>query len=110
MNAPRRNTSGRAKPRRTPPQAPVRDDWVFSAHDVDEPAPKDPVVIRPAVDPTALIRSLGAPPLPGGETAAEHYFAVVYERAAALAIALAAASELLAPDVFDNDDEQLTAP
>ena len=59
-------------------------------------------LIRPADDPTAMIRSLGPPPLPGRETIAEHYFAAVYDKAATLAVALAAASGLLAPD--DPDD------
>lgn len=42
-------------------------------------------------DPSAMVRSLGKPPLPGNDNAAEHYFAVVYERAAVLAGALSAA-------------------
>jgi hypothetical protein len=56
--------------------------------------------IRPLEDPTALVSSLGAPPLPSREVAAEYHFALVYEKAAALATALAAASGLLdlAPD------------
>jgi hypothetical protein len=45
-----------------------------------------------------MIRSLGPPPLPGHEQAAEAYFAVVYDKAAALAAALAAASNLLQRD------------
>jgi hypothetical protein len=49
-------------------------------------------------DPSAMVRSLGPPPLPGHETAAEAYFAVVYDKAAALAAALAAASNLLQID------------
>jgi hypothetical protein len=59
----------------------------------------DVELIRVADDPTAMVRSLGRPPLPGAETIAEHYFAAVYERAAGLAGALAAASDLL-----DTDD------
>ena len=46
-------------------------------------------------DPTAVVRSLGPPPLPGHEAIAEHYFDVVYERAAMLANALAAAGGLI---------------
>jgi hypothetical protein len=61
----------------------------------------DELVIRPVDDPTVMIRSLGPPPLPGGEMMAEHYFAAVYEKAAALALALAAASDLL--DAGDDD-------
>jgi hypothetical protein len=48
--------------------------------------------IRPAVDPTALVRSLGQPPLPGQTAYAEHYLAAVVERAAAMAGAVAAAA------------------
>jgi hypothetical protein len=51
-----------------------------------------------------MIRSLGAPPFPGGETIAEHYFAAVYQKAASLATALAAASGLL--DATAADDEE----
>jgi hypothetical protein len=59
-----------------------------------EPAP----VATPS-DPTALLRSLGDPPLPGQGAAAERYLAAVVERAAALAAALAASAGLLAgPD------------
>ena len=47
--------------------------------------------------------SLGPPPIRGHETAAQHYFDAVYAKAAALAIALAAASGLLMTD--DEDDE-----
>lgn len=46
-------------------------------------------------DPTAVIRSLGPPPLSGHETVAEHYFEAVYERSVGLASALAAAADLL---------------
>lgn len=42
-----------------------------------------------------MIQSLGPPPFPGGETLAEHYFAATYDKAAAVAIALAAASAML---------------
>ncbi len=54
--------------------------------------------IRMSDDPSAMVRSLGPPPLPGHEPAAEAYFAVVYDKAAALAAALAAASNLLQLD------------
>ena len=42
----------------------------------------------------AVLNSLGRPPLTGSETAAEHWFSLVYERAAFLAGALAAAGDL----------------
>jgi hypothetical protein len=52
--------------------------------------------VRPAAEPNAMVNSLGPAPLPGRETIAEHYFAAIYERAAALAAAIAASSDLLA--------------
>ena len=45
-------------------------------------------------DVRAVLTSLGRPPLSGNETAAEHWFSMVYERAAFLAGALAAAGDL----------------
>jgi hypothetical protein len=74
-----------ARRRRTP----QRDFWGSEATtEAAEP-------IRPAEDPTVMLRSLSSPPLPGRETVALHYFAAVAEKAASLAVALAAASELL---------------
>jgi hypothetical protein len=64
------------------------------------PAP-EPEPIRPAVDPTALVRSLGPPPLPGQTAYAEHYLAAVVERAAAMAGAVAAAAGVIA----EQDDD-----
>lgn len=60
------------------------------------PEPRDD--IRITTDPSAVVRSLGRPPLPGQEQAAEAYFAAVYGRAVGLASALAAAGELIEPD------------
>jgi hypothetical protein len=66
--------------------------------DLWRPVPqlRDPEPITPASDPTAVVRSLGSPPLPGQAAVAEHYLAAVAERAAGLATALAAAGGLLA--------------
>jgi hypothetical protein len=74
-----------------------REFWGVDNPDEDPPAP-----IRPSDDPTAMIRSLGPPPLPSRETVAEHYFTAVYDKAASLAVALAAASGLL--DVSEAED------
>ena len=60
--------------------------------------------ISVTTDPTSTVRSLGKPPLAGREAAAEHYFEAVYQRAVAMARALAAAGDLLA-----SDDEEFTA-
>ena len=57
-----------------------RDFWGTVDHEPDEVER-----IRPATEPNAMINSLGPAPLPGRETIAEHYFAAIYERAAALA-------------------------
>ncbi len=56
-----------------------------------------PGPISPAADPTALLRSLGKPPLPG-QAGADRHVATVIERASVLATALAAATDLLAVD------------
>ena len=53
-------------------------------------------------DPGAMVRSLGPPPLFGGGGNAEHYFAAIYDRAAMLSGALAAASGLL--DLGDDPE------
>jgi hypothetical protein len=68
----------------------------------DDPIDIEP--IRPVPDPGAMVRSLGPPPLFGGGGNAEHYFAAVYERAAMLAGALAAASGLLDLGPEADDD------
>jgi len=65
------------------------------------PALGDIEPITPATDPTALLRSLGDPPLHGQGMTAEHYLAAVIERAAGLATALAASADLLAPPAPD---------
>lgn len=63
----------------------------------------DPEPIVPLRDPTALLRSLGDPPLQGQSQVAQHYLGAVVERAAGLATALAAAAGLLASP-SDTDD------
>ena len=60
------------------------------------PEPPPPDAIVPADDPTALLRSLGPPPLGGQSTVGDHYLIAVVERAARLANALAAAAQLTA--------------
>ncbi len=71
--------------------------------DLWRPVPQlpEPHPIVPATDPTALLRSLGDPPLHGQGAVAEHYLAAVVERAAALATALAASAGLLAHPTQD---------
>lgn len=56
----------------------------------------EPPPIRPAEAPHTMIASLGAPPLPGrSDEAVQASFQLVYERAAGLALALAAAAGTL---------------
>jgi hypothetical protein len=90
----RRKPAARAAKGRRPTG---REFWGTENREEDPPAP-----IRPSDDPTAMIRSLGPPPLPSRETVAEHYFTAVYDKAASLALALAAASGLL--DTSDTED------
>jgi hypothetical protein len=58
-----------------------------------------PPPITPATDPTALLRSLGRPPL--DQNGADRYLGAVAERAAGLATALAVAAGILAPGSED---------
>ncbi len=53
--------------------------------------------------PSAVIQSLGRPPLSGQQNAAEHYFVAVYDRAVNLAAALAAAGNLIEPEDLNGD-------
>ena len=59
--------------------------------------------IRIAEDASAVVRSLGRPPLPGQEHVSEAFFAAVYGRAVGLASALAAAGELIEPEDLLDD-------
>ena len=56
--------------------------------------PPDPIL--PSSDPTALLRSIGVPPLRARSDMAEAYLLAGAERAAGFATALAAAADLLA--------------
>jgi hypothetical protein len=87
-----------ARRRRKPSQNRRRRGQKTKTVDLWRPVPSapDPEPIAPAADPTALLRSLGDPPLQGQGGKAGHYVAAVVERAASLATALAAAGGLLA--------------
>jgi len=97
MSGPRRRKAPAARPNTRRRPATGRDFW-----GTDEAEEDAPPAIRPPEDPAAMIKSLGPPPIPGYETVAEHYFDAVYDKAAALAVALAAANGLL--DLGDADD------
>ena len=92
-----RRKSGQGNRRRRSQQAKQLDLW--------RPVPPlaDPEPIVPADDPTALLRSLGPPPLQGQGAVGEHYVAAVVERAAGLATALAATADLLGEAPSDED-------
>ena len=82
-------------------QARQRQVWANAFWGSDEVDSEAVELVRPAADPTSLIRSLGTPPLHGRETNADALLTVIYGKAAALATALAAANELLATDPRD---------
>lgn len=60
--------------------------------------------VRLSEDPAAVVRSLGQPPLAGHEVIAEAYFTAVYDRATALAGALATAAGLTTEEPDDDRD------
>jgi len=90
---PRRNNK-QSRPKATrPPEPTPADFWRIP------PKAATPPPITPAGDPSALLRSLGRPPL--DQNGADRYLAAVAERAAGLATALAVAAGILAPDPQD---------
>jgi hypothetical protein len=93
VNAPRRKQPGN-RPRKQGSQKAV---------DLWRPVPKlaEPERIVPVNDPTAVLRSLGDPPLQGQGAVAEHYLAAVVKRASDLATALALTAGLLAEPTDD---------
>jgi hypothetical protein len=62
-----------------------------------------PSSIHPTDEPTAVVDSLGPPPLAGHETAASVYFVAVYAKAVGAASALAATAGLLSSEPLDGD-------
>ena len=58
-------------------------------------------LVRPSQDPTALVRSLGSPPLGRFADNAQHYYAAVYEKAQRFAVAMATANGVLVDDGED---------
>ena len=83
---------GRRRPRQ-PRQGARKVDFWGEGATLEEVAP-----IVPASDPTALLRSIGSPPLQGRAAIAEYYLETVVRRAAGVATALAATAGLLAED------------
>ena len=87
MSSPRHSRTHRRRNPQPNPAAPV-DIWRTPG-----PLPDvEPIAVPHDVG--ALLRSLGDPPI-GTGTAAAHYFEIVLERAAAVAVALAISADLL---------------
>jgi hypothetical protein len=59
--------------------------------------------VRPARNPTALVRSLGEPPLGKFSGNAQHYYEAVYEKAQRFAVAMATANGLRVIDDAEDD-------
>jgi hypothetical protein len=97
MSPPRRRSSSARSQSNARRKASRRDFWNGTDRG-DESAG----LIRTLEDPSAMIRSLGPPPLPGRENIAEQYFALAYDKAARRAVALAAASGLI--DLSEPED------
>lgn len=74
--------------------------------DIWKPVPElgPPAPIAHTGDPATMLRSLGDPPMHGHSVTAGHYLAAVVERAAGLAVALAATADLLQDDPDDDPD------
>ncbi len=66
--------------------------------------------VHPAHDPTALVRSLGPPPLGPFADRAQHYFAAVYDKAKHFAVAMAQANGVLLAHDDDVDVNQNDEP
>jgi hypothetical protein len=89
----KRNRRGRGRSGKAQTARNAGDFW----GDVEKLPPVDTVTLT--TDPSAVVRSLGRPPLAGHEAVSEHYFRAVYEQAVMLAGVLATAGDLL-----DGDD------
>ncbi len=94
-----RSKAGKRKPSRQPTIDPHRPFWANDAAEAEVRAIVG--VVSPAKDPTALVRSLGSPPLGRFADDAQHYYAVVYEKAQRFAIAMATANGVLVVDAED---------
>ncbi len=105
MSTPRRRRPQGRRPGRTQVSQPV-ELWGRV------PPLPEPQAVVSVDDPTAVLRSLGDPPLPGNSVAAAHYLASVIERAATLAMGLAATADLLATpgDISTDAEQDATSP
>lgn len=94
MNTPRKRPNRRKKRGQVKTAAPA-EFWRAA------PEPPEPPDITPARDATAMLSSMGPPPLPGQQNAALPYLEAVALEAQKLATALAASADLLE---FPGDD------
>ena len=94
---PKRNRRGRGRSGQSTNARTAGDFW----GDIDKIPAVDSVVLTS--DPSAVVRSLGRPPLAGHEAVSEHYFRAVYEQAVTLAGVLATAGDLLDADDLTAD-------
>ncbi len=97
MNQPRRPPQAQGRRRRRGGSRPKPVDLWRPVPTLGAPTP-----ITPAGDPTAMLRSLGDPPLQGQGAVAAHYLVAVVDRAAGLATALAATAGQLAAPLDDE--------
>ena len=94
MNQPRRKRPRQRRPAQSNRPTPAADIWRTAA-----PLPDvEPITVPD--DASALLRSLGDPPIVGG-SAASNYFTAVIGRAASVAAALALSADLLAQPADD---------
>lgn len=96
----RLSDSNRSKQRKTPQKVNHLEFWGDKAK-IDELSRPEP----PKGDARALLDSLGRPPLVGYEASAERCLALIYERAAFLAQALAVAGQT---DVSSHGSDELS--
>ena len=94
---PKRKRRGRGGAPQAPTAKTAGDFW----GDADSLPPVDAVTLTS--DPSAVVRSLGRPPLAGHEAVSEHYFRAVYEQAVTLAGVLATAGDLIDVDELTGD-------
>ncbi len=100
----RNSDKSRNSRRRKGPRKKKVDPKVFWG-DAEQLAKVPDVKATITTNPSAVVQSLGRPPLSGQQNAAEHYFAAVYDRAVNLAAALAAAGNLIEPEDLAGDRE-----
>jgi hypothetical protein len=99
-----RTKAGRAKQARPPTIDPDRSFWANDAGETEVRAITGSV--RSTRDPTALVRSLGSPPIGRFADSAQHYYAPVYEKAQRFAIAMATANGVLLVGGDEDDDDE----